>query len=167
MIFLAMLLLMSCQENNNIAPREHSIFNLDGFWSYRTADMFMDGGSVAMGFVDGNGEILYVFFDYSIESSQNPQTYRKCRLQRTFKGTESVEIPPGSELEAEVITFISEAQCSEALEQILPSRDKAIDILRTRDTDIRLINISSTPKTLEGIVPLPNSDHHPTAPPQE
>jgi hypothetical protein len=143
LLMLTMLLLVSCKESNNntATPEPSSIANLelDGFWMYRTADMFMDGGSVVMGFINGNGEVLYVFFDYSIGSSEDPKAYRKCKLQRTYNDKMAVEIPPGSELEGKVISLIEKAHCHEALEKILPSRDKAVEILKTRSIDLRLV----------------------------
>jgi hypothetical protein len=140
---LTMLLLVSCKETNNSSatPEPSSIANLelDGFWMYRTADMFTDGGSVVMGFINGNGEVLYVFFDYSIGSSE-AKGYRKCKLQRIYNDKGAVEIPPGSELEDKVISLIEKAHCQEVLEKILPSRDKAIEILKTRNIDLKLVD---------------------------
>ena len=124
LLMLTMLLLFSCKETDSSigTPEPSSIANLDldGFWMYRTADMFMDGGSVVMGFINGNGEVLYVFFDYSIGSSEDPKGYRKCKLQRTYNDKGSVEIPPGSEIEGKVISLIEKANCHEVLEKILP-----------------------------------------------
>ena len=101
--------------------------------------MFTDGGSVVMGFINGNGEVLYVFFDYSIGSSHDPKAYRKCKLQRNYNDKRAVEIPPGSELECKVISLIEKAECHEVLEKILPRRDKAIEILKTRNIDLKLV----------------------------
>lgn len=146
LLMLAIFLLVSCKETNNSAsPEPSSIANLelDGLWRYRTADMFMDGGSVIMGFINGNGEVLYVFFDYSTESSEDTKAYRKCKLQRTYNDKMAVEIPRGSELEGKVISLIEDAYCHEALEKILPSRDKAVEILKTRSIDLRLVDLAS------------------------
>ena len=94
----------------------------DDFWSYRTTAAFTDGGSEALGFINGNGEILHVWFDYSMSMKKD---YRPCYLKRSYDDKQAVEIPRQSELESKVMARIETAHCSEQLEALLPSREKA------------------------------------------
>jgi len=140
LILFLLLLLVSCKESGSKGETSTSgaiqDMKLDGFWTYRTADYFWDGGSFVMGFINGNGEVLYVFFDYSLNMSKN---YRPCWLKRTYNDSGAVEILPGSELERKVLTLIENADyCSKELEAMLPSRSEAMRIIRSRDLKLKL-----------------------------
>ena len=106
------------------------------YWNYMTADYFADGGSVIMGFINHNGEILYVFFDYSIGSGKD---HRRVFVQRSYNDPDAVEVVPRSDLESNVVTLIKEARLHSALEPLLPERSLAIKILQTRDVELRLM----------------------------
>jgi hypothetical protein len=135
-----MLLFVSCKESDSksVASTPNAIaqLDLDGFWQYRTADYFLDGGSVVMGFINGNGEVLYVFFDFSMGTHE----YRECRLQRTYNDKDAITILPGSDLERKVITLIENAHSIEVLEKFLPNRGRAIEIIKTRKLELRLVD---------------------------
>ncbi|MCP5537308.1 MAG: hypothetical protein H7A51_13890 [Akkermansiaceae bacterium] len=135
-----LLVLSACRdaEEEPVLEKEGAIELLDRgkYWSYRTSDMFADGGSVIMGFINGNGEIIYVWFDFSIGGEK--YDYRRCFLQESYNDPDAVEILQGSDLESKVITLIEESRSHEALDKIMPSRDKAIQILKSRDLNIRL-----------------------------
>jgi len=142
-LLLASLLFVACQEvhTKKVGNDGHSdvttLLESGSYWSYRTADVFADGGSVAMGFINSNGEVLYVIFDYSIYMDKN---YRPCRLKRTYHDSGAVEILPGSELERKVLALIENAICPEELEAMLPLRDKAKEILKTRSLELNLMD---------------------------
>ena len=108
------------------------------YWQYMTADYFVDGGSCIMGFINQNGEILYVWFDFSISSSKHQ--YRHCYLQRSYNDPLAVEIPKHSDLEAQVIKLIEESHSHKVIERYLHSKPKAIEILKTRDLGLRLLS---------------------------
>jgi len=115
-------------------PEHMEHFDLEGFWTYRTADRFLDGGSVALGFIDSNGDLLYVWFDFSINSKSK---YRRCWLMKTYNDTDGVEIIPKSKLETKVISLIESSICGGVLEELLPKRYEAIEILKTRELKLR------------------------------
>ena len=105
------------------------------YWFYLTAVPFVDGGSVALGFMNSDGVLLHVFFDYSISHDLD---YRRCYIQRSYNDSEAIELGRGSELEVKVISIIKDARLPKELSSFLPDRDKAIEILEKRDIDLRL-----------------------------
>lgn len=115
-------------------PKHMEHFQLDGFWTYRTAQSFLDGGSMSLGFFDKNGDVLYVCYDFSMHSSPK---YRRCYLRKTYNDNKGVELIPKSDLENKIILLIEKSICGGDLVKILPSRDEAIKILKTRDLKLR------------------------------
>lgn len=89
-----------------------------------------------MGFIGADGEILYVFFNYSGSEDFN---YRRCFLQRSHNDKDAIEIAPDSDLEAAVIKMINESRVPDSVAKLLPERSKAVHILETRDIDSKLM----------------------------
>ena len=121
-----------------LAPRDwvKDVIKDHDYWFYLTAVPFADGGSVAMGFMNLEGEMLHVLFDYSIGHDQD---YRRCYIQRSFNDLEAIELERGSKLEAKVISIIKDARLNKESRPFLPSQDKAIEILEKRDLDLKLM----------------------------
>jgi hypothetical protein len=71
-------------------------------WMYITSMPFADGGSVALGFLDENGRIIYLWVDSPFNSKNGTRFY----LKRTFNDKERIEILKNSELEKRIIALI-------------------------------------------------------------
>ncbi len=110
------------------------VIHVNGIWHYAFSGVFADGGSVALGLINGNGEIVYVFFDYSAGTNHE---YRRCYIQRSYNDSGAVEIVRGSDLESSVISIIKNARLVNELRRSLPDRNEAIEILQKRDLNLR------------------------------
>jgi len=146
LLILALFIFCSCNkeqaELDNVEPETSApndwvedIIRDNDYWFYLTAVPFADGGSVALGFMNGDGVMLHVLFDYSIGHDSD---YRRCYIQRSFNDSEAIELERGSELESEVISIIKDARLIIELRPSLPGRDKAIEILEKRDISLKL-----------------------------
>ena len=71
-------------------------------WMYITSLPFGDGGSVALGFLDSNGRIIYLWADSPMSSPDK----RRFFLQRTFNDSQRIEVKENSALEKRVLALI-------------------------------------------------------------
>jgi hypothetical protein len=97
------------------------------WWDYAYSSAFCDGGSIAYGFINGEGEILYVFAYCPMQSPER----RLLVLKRSFNGR-SCEIVAGSPLEAEVMKLVEEANEDPSRQHCQPPLAELKAMLRDR-----------------------------------
>ena len=80
------------------------VINSDDYWEPIHADVFDDGGSVALGLKNGNGEVVYLWADTTaLLAAGEPQT---LVIKLNYNDPDKVPIPPRSELEDQMISIL-------------------------------------------------------------
>jgi hypothetical protein len=77
------------------------------FWRLAVGDVFLDGGSVSLGFIGSEGQIIHVQADVHRNPADGSQRFY---LMRTYHDMDGVEILPKSSLEHRVIELLTQYQ---------------------------------------------------------
>ena len=71
-------------------------------WEYVYCTMFSDGGSLAYGFLNDEGSLVYLFAECPMVSPEK----RRILLKRSYNDREAIVIDSGSKLEAKVLHLL-------------------------------------------------------------
>lgn len=91
-------------------PNPETAYDLlqeDTFWTLVSGDTFADGGSVALSFINSDGQIIHLWAQGSSGSDAGP---RRFFLKRTYNDPQPVEVVPGSSIEERVLTLLESFQ---------------------------------------------------------
>ena len=147
-VFLNIVLLGQLQRKNNKksddlrdvnheATQEPSVLdvlNSDDYWGPVHAETFTDGGSVALGLVNGNGEVIYLWAKSTgfLEKGE-PQT---LFLQLNYNDPNQVIIQPDSELEGRIINLLDTLDIRKEQEVAIPLVNDFKDALMDRTNHV-------------------------------
>ncbi|MEO5713215.1 MAG: hypothetical protein ABIT37_06975 [Luteolibacter sp.] len=133
------LLFTGCQEKEVKQQKSaEQLVAVSKYWDYAYSCGFSDGGSIAYGFINEEGEILYLFAYSPMISPEK----RKIALTRSYNAPR-VEIVFGSNLEAEVLKVVENANEYSWMEGHLPKLDGLKAMLRDRSTPFPKTDIPS------------------------
>jgi hypothetical protein len=97
-----LIFILLCLAGCNRQPEVERGIDKPTHWMYIISMPFVDGGSVALGFLDENGRIIYLWVDSPFNSKNGTRFY----LKRTFNDKERIEILKNPELEKRIIALI-------------------------------------------------------------
>ena len=122
---------VGCQKQNPPKPLSTSqLVTQSDHWDYAYSSVFGDGGSLAYGFINDQGLIVYLV---ALSPMQSPEK-RVISLQRSFNDRETTVLVPGSKLEAQVLKLLENAHEYPWMQAHLPALDRLKAMLRDRSS---------------------------------
>lgn len=106
------------------------------FWQIVLYEFFQDGGSGALGLINKNGEIIYVW----AEATWHKPGKQKIFLQLNFNDQNRIEIAEGSALEKQVLEILKSAYNRTGYTQTDMLVDKFKKVLNDRTQQITINN---------------------------
>lgn len=122
---------IGCQKQRptKTVSASHLVSNPD-HWDYAYSSVFSDGGSYAYGFINNEGLIVYLV---ALSPMRSPEK-RVISLQRSFNDSDATVLVPGSNLEANVLKLVENANEYPWMKEHMPALDSLKAMLRDRST---------------------------------
>lgn len=124
LLVLCCLLAVSCSKNDT----PEALLDSSKYWDYAYSGIFGDGGSVALGFINENGELIYLWVDSPLKSPDQRRFY----LQSTYNDPEAKEVMEGSLLEIKILNLLTTSHTYTFLKPHLPDINLIIEIIQDR-----------------------------------
>jgi hypothetical protein len=118
-----------CQKQTPAKPVSASeLVSMPYHWDYAYSSVFSDGGSLAYGFINNEGLIVYLT---ALSPMRAPEK-RVLRLQRSFNDKDATVLIRGSKLEADVLKLVENANEYPWMKAHMPSLDRLKAMLLDR-----------------------------------
>ena len=86
------------------------IFRSDDYWVAKFSETFMDGGSVALGVINGYGNLIYLWANTPLNLDESNK--QKLYLKLNYDDPNKVKILEGSSLESEILKMLEKVDIS-------------------------------------------------------
>ncbi len=103
-------------------------------WMPTHVDGFMDGGSTALGLVNGNGEVIYLWASPMLGLA--PEADQSIFLVLNYTDPNGIRILPGSDLEGELLSILDNLMIRPSQEEFIPDIKDFQDVLLDRSMRI-------------------------------
>ena len=104
---IALLVLMAACSTHSPQTAE-DIFRSDDYWVATFSETFMDGGSVALGVINGYGNLIYLWANTPLDLDESNK--QKLYLKLNYDDPNKVKVVEGSPLESEILQMLEKAE---------------------------------------------------------
>jgi hypothetical protein len=133
-LLLFAVVLISCSPTPRFTAED--ILNSSDYWVPSPGGSFSDGGSYAVGLINENGDVIYLWAEQVAFSGADKQT---LYLKKNYNDPHGVVIPENSELEKRVLYVLEHLDIPSSLKFFVPTIETFKKVLQDRTKIIGIL----------------------------